>query len=417
LGGYSLSRREIVVGGTLAASTIGRSRKVWSQVSPIRIGVLQTISGPQASVGNSHVIGARIAAKMINDSGGIDGRPVELQIRDTRANANDMLIGLRELAGNGVNLLVGDAYSSPDLAAVPVAPSLDVVFVVQTAVAMEITHELYNRNCFRAGQSSYMQFLGQAKLIADHYPDLKRWGCFAADNAGSRSAQLYLYYGLKKFYAANGKQIEFAEPVLAKVGATDYRDQSARLVSMKLDGMVMADSGGEAITFIKQANAFGLFKSMGAVADMTYSPQLGPALKKDIPNNWWSACTWVYDAFKTNPMAQTFYKLALDETKQTFTDPFIAQCHLAVTTLAEGVRNAKSTKTDDVIKAIETMTYDTIYGPMSFRKEDHQLHFNVGYVRLGPDDSESGWKIQEFVQIPWQDSIDPATPGKKFELP
>jgi branched-chain amino acid transport system substrate-binding protein len=414
-GGF-LSRRDVVVGGTLAATTLVGSRRAWSQAGPIRIGVLQTISGPLATVGNGHVVGAKIAAKMLNDGGGIDGRQVELVIRDTKAHGDDMVAGMRDLTGSGINLLVGEAFSTPALAAIPLAPSLDAIYCSPTMIAMELTHDLFNRNCFRVTQSAYMQFLGQAKLIADHYPNLKTWGCFAADAAGFHFAQTYLYYGLKKFYAANGKQITLNDPVLAKVGANDYRDQSANLLGQKLDGLVMADAGGEALTFLKQANAFGLFKTIGAVTDMTYSPALGPALKKDIPENWWTTCTWVHDHF-TSPMAQAFYKEAVAATNLTFTDPYNAQCHTAVMALASGVKNAKSTKTDDVIKAMEAMTFETVYGPLDFRKEDHQAHFNVGFVRLGPDESEAGWKVKEFVQIPWQVAMEPPTPGKPFVLP
>jgi branched-chain amino acid transport system substrate-binding protein len=181
------SRRQILAGGAaVAASGLLLNRRASSQAGPIRLGMLQSISGPLSSLGNSHVIGARIAVKMINDAGGVDGRPIELVIRDTRSNAGEMVAGLRELAGSGINLFIGEAVSGMNIAAQPVAPSLDIVYVLPTSIAMELTHELGNRNCFRANQNAFMQFGGEAKLVAERYPDLKRWGCFAADAAGLR---------------------------------------------------------------------------------------------------------------------------------------------------------------------------------------------------------------------------------------
>jgi branched-chain amino acid transport system substrate-binding protein len=412
-----ISRRS-AIGGLLAgtALTVG-SRRAWSQAGPIKIGAPQTISGPIATVGNGHVLGARIAVKQVNDNGGIDGRQVELEVRDTRASGDGMVAALRELTGLGVTLFMGEAFSQPALAAIPLAPQLDIVYVAPTVIAMEMTHDMYNRNCFRAGQSGYMEFLGEAKVMADQNPDLKRWGCFLADSAGFRTGQAYLYYGLKKFYAAQGKQIELMEPVVAKMGALDYRNQAGELAAQKLDGLVVCDTGAEAITFLKQGVPFGLYKSLQALGDMTYNPALGPAMKHDLTKKHYTTCTWYYPAFRQYPMVDDFYKQAVQATKVEVIDPFLAQSHLAITTIVEGVRKAKSTKTDDVIKAIEVMKYETIYGPMQFRAEDHQLHFNPGYVRMAPADTEAGWKIEEFIGVKWQDAIDPPSPGKKFQLP
>ncbi len=411
-----LSRRA-TLGGMLGASALSlKSARAWAQAGPVRIGVLQTISGPLAPVGNAHVLGAQIAATQVNQSGGIDGRQVELIVRDVRINANEMVAAMRELAGQGVTLIMGDAFTGPDLAAAPIAPSLNVVFVVATIPAMELSHELYNRNVFHAGQNGYMQFFAQGKIMADHYPDLKRWGCFLADAAGFRNAWDYLSFGLKKAYAQKGKTIEIVDPVLAKVGATDYRNQAAELASLKLDGMVLADTGSEALTFLKQSQAYGYLPKLGAVADMALSTKIGPALKKETPANFWTCCTWVIDAYKQYPMAVEFNKMAVAETKDTIIDPFIAQGHLGITTIAAGARAAKSIMPEAVIPAMEAMSYDTIYGPMKFRAEDHQLHFNPGFIRVGPDESEAGWKIYEFVQIDWKDAIEPPSPGKKFEL-
>jgi branched-chain amino acid transport system substrate-binding protein len=415
---HKLSRRA-AIGGLLASTslTVG-ARRAWSQAGPIRIGTSITLSGGQSQIGHAHLSGATIAVQQINENGGIGGRQVELVFRDNRYNANDAVAQLRELSGSGINLIMGDSSSSQNLAIVPLAPSLGIVYVAPTTIAMEVTHDLFNPNCFRAGQSAYMQFLGQAKAIADRNPTAKRWGCLVGDTAGFHFAQDYLYYGMRKFYAAKGIQIELVDPVLVKMGAPDFRDQVAKLASEDLDGILLCHAGGDAITFLKQGVPFGLYKNLKAFGDMTFMTALGPAMKKDLPKNYVSTCTWYYPAFRQFPMVDDFYRRAVQETKNAIVDPYMAQAHLALTTIAEGVRRAKSTKTSDVIAMIETMTYPTIYGPMHFRKEDHQLEFNMGYLELNPDESsEAGWKVSEFISVPWRDAIDPPSPGRKFELP
>ena len=76
---------------------------------PIRIGVTQTISGPLAYVGTQHVMGARVAAKLVNDAGGIEGRKVELVIADTGGNPAvqwqlDHVVGRSRGYGGGAGL-------------------------------------------------------------------------------------------------------------------------------------------------------------------------------------------------------------------------------------------------------------------------------------------------------------------------
>jgi len=402
-----------LLGGVVAA--VG-GRRAWTQAKPIQIGLVQSASGPQGYVGTSHIQGAQIAVKQINESGGIDGRPIDLVVRDVKLNPNEALGAVREFAGSGINLVIGDFSSGTDIAVYPIIPSLNMVYVVPTVIAMEMTHDLYNRNCFRAGPNAYMQLRSEGVVVARHYPDMKRWGAVLADSVGLRTSQSFIYYGLKASYAQQGKQVEFMEPVLVKIGSTDFRDQAAQLVAQKLDGMVLGDGGGEALNFLQQATGFGLIKSLGAIADPSLF-MVGKAMKKQTPKNFWTGCLWLYDAFKQYPMVREFNQLAMGETKTSLVDPFLAQAHVAVTAMAAGVRSAKSTATEAVISALETTTFDTVIGPTKFRAEDHQLYFDVGFVRLGPDDSEAGWKIYDYVPVKATDAMEPASPGKKFVLP
>ena len=412
----NLTRRQALAGGLASSAIALGGRRARAQSTPIQIGVLQTLSGSLGVVGQSHLLGARIAVDQVNASGGIDGRKIELVVRDVKANANDAVAAMHELAGLGINLVVGDAFTPPNLAVFPLAAQLNSVYMAPTVIAMELTHELFNKNCFRAGANAAMTYRGQTRTIQRNHPNIKRFGSLVADAAGFRTAHAFLYAGLKKAYGDAGTPVELIEPVMAKVGSADYRAQCYLLLEQKIDGLIIADTGTEFVTFIKQARALGVFKDIKAVGDMTYSTSTGPALRKEIPQDMYSLCTWARDAYKQYPMAEAMYKVASAETKLAFIDPFIPQAHTATLSLIEGVRRAKSTKSEDVIKSIESMTFDTVYGPLSYRPEDHQLLLDTAFTRLGPADTEEGWQIKDFIRIPWKDTIEPPTPGVKFEL-
>src|SRR3977135_1768249 len=109
------SRRSIVLGGAalLGSGAALRSRAFAQGAKPIRIGVSQTLSGPSASFGKDTLMGAQIASDQINKRGGVDGRMIELVVRDDKGTPNEGLAVLREISSDGVNLILGSSTSAP----------------------------------------------------------------------------------------------------------------------------------------------------------------------------------------------------------------------------------------------------------------------------------------------------------------
>lgn len=73
----------LMTSAALASSVAGPAL---SQDGPIRIGVLEDQSGDFAAATTVKVHAIELAAKEINDAGGIDGRPVELVVYDTQSD-------------------------------------------------------------------------------------------------------------------------------------------------------------------------------------------------------------------------------------------------------------------------------------------------------------------------------------------
>lgn len=73
----------LMAGAALAVIT---AAPALSQDGPIRIGVLEDQSGDFAAATTVKVHAIELAAKEINDAGGIDGRPVELVVYDTQSD-------------------------------------------------------------------------------------------------------------------------------------------------------------------------------------------------------------------------------------------------------------------------------------------------------------------------------------------
>ncbi|WP_449487478.1 ABC transporter substrate-binding protein, partial [Streptomyces griseorubiginosus] len=75
-------------------------------VSAVRIGVLVPLTRPGWVEAGQHLLaGIEWGADSVNGSGGIDGRPLELVVRDTAADPGRAEAAVDELAGLGVAAL------------------------------------------------------------------------------------------------------------------------------------------------------------------------------------------------------------------------------------------------------------------------------------------------------------------------
>src|SRR5690606_10476845 len=79
----------LLVAATVAIAATGIvSPRVYA-ADPIKIGVLVALSGPAAAYGSEERRAVEAVAKRVNDQGGINGRPIELVIRDTKTNPTE----------------------------------------------------------------------------------------------------------------------------------------------------------------------------------------------------------------------------------------------------------------------------------------------------------------------------------------
>ncbi len=82
------------------------------QTNTVRIGGLVTLTGALGKEGRGILYGARLAAREINDQGGVNGQKIELVEEDDQIKASALLAGADELKGLGVQAVLGSVASS-----------------------------------------------------------------------------------------------------------------------------------------------------------------------------------------------------------------------------------------------------------------------------------------------------------------
>ncbi len=108
-------------------------------MSPLRIGVMESVTGPGETYGTVIVQARQLAADEINAAGGVNGRKLELIIEDSKCAPQDAITAYRKLTGvDGVKVILGASCSGSVLGAAPLAEADGVVLFSASATNPDI---------------------------------------------------------------------------------------------------------------------------------------------------------------------------------------------------------------------------------------------------------------------------------------
>lgn len=136
-----------------------------SKQDPIRIGAVFPMSGAAAQLSGPELTGVRIAAELVNEDGGIAGRPVELEVRELRSRAEADGV-MQELRDAGVRLVIGAYASDLSIAASEAADRAGLLYWEAGAVADRLTGRGLPM-VFRVGASGSTLGANSAAFAAD----------------------------------------------------------------------------------------------------------------------------------------------------------------------------------------------------------------------------------------------------------
>jgi branched-chain amino acid transport system substrate-binding protein len=115
----SLTRRQALASAAAAIATTVAKPAIAAK-EPILIGYLPALTGPSSSTGIGINRGVQLAVQEINAAGGIDGRQIELIVRDTQSEPTKAVNGAAELIhAQKVSVVLGPVNSGESLAVVP----------------------------------------------------------------------------------------------------------------------------------------------------------------------------------------------------------------------------------------------------------------------------------------------------------
>src|SRR6201981_538194 len=192
---------------------------------PVRMGMVDPLTGVYAAIAQGEVVGARFAAEELNKKGGIMGRPVELLIEDS---ANDVGTGVQKtrklIERDQVSFIIGDVNSGIAIAMAQVTSEKKVLHIVSGGHTDPVTGTSCSWNVFPVCNSTTMDASAIATALIEKFG--KKWYFLTPDYAYGHSVQA----GFEKLLKAAGGTSSGA---LVPLGTADY---SAYLIQAKAYG-------------------------------------------------------------------------------------------------------------------------------------------------------------------------------------
>src|SRR6476646_5956616 len=150
--------------------------------TPIRMGMVDPLTGVYAAPAGNEVMGAKLAIEQMNAKGGILGRPVELLVEDS---ANDVGTGVQKtrklIERDNVNFIIGDVNSGIAAAIAQVTAEKKILHVVSGGHTDSITGKDCHWNVFRVCNTTRMEANSVCDVLFGKYG--KKWHFITPDYA------------------------------------------------------------------------------------------------------------------------------------------------------------------------------------------------------------------------------------------
>jgi len=372
---------------------------------PIKIGIIQGLSGPYEIYGKAEVTGFKMGLEYFtNGTNKIAGRPVELIVEDTQLKAARAKMLLTKLySDDKVDLAIGPTSSGVALAVLPVAQQFKKILIVEPAVADSITGKNWNRYVFRTGRNSSQDAISNAAAVAAPGVSI---ACIGQDYAFGKD-------GIAAYKEA-------AEKLGAKVVAEEYCDPKGTDFTAPIQRIIEAlkDKPEPKYVWVIWAGKGGPIPQLIAAGLDKYGIQIASggnvlaALKVMKPLKGMKGSIYYY---YENPKNEINDWLVKEHFKRFKEPPDFFTCGgfaAAGAVVAALKKTGGKTDTETLITAMEGMEFMTPKGKMKFRKEDHQALQEMYAFQLDTK-PDVEWAIPVCIKVLTMEETAPPIANKK----
>ena len=391
-----VDRRTILKGASLAAATqIAAPFVIVARgESPIRIGMVDPLTGVYAAPAGNEVMGAKLAIDHINTKGGILSRQVELLVEDS---ANDVGTGVQKarklIERDQVNFIIGDVNSGIAQAIAQVSNEKKALHIVSGGHTDTITGKDCHWNVYRVCNTTRMEANSVADLLYNKYG--KKWHFITPDYAFGHTLYDACSADLKKL----GGTVTGNE--LTPLATSDFSAYLIKARAANPDVLIVLVQGSDMVNCLKQIVQFGIDKQIhvaGTQQELESLKAMPPEARIGI---------WMFEWYWKQPNTPHVAEFVADIRKRTGGNVPTARTWFGYTSMHSFALVANQQKTLDAMKLAQALG-DFELPPevklqpnkVYYRKGDHQLMTSafVGEAKSkGDSDPEDLFAVNNIV--------------------
>jgi len=345
---------------------------------PIKVGVIDSYTGPAAVFCNDALNGFKLALEEINKKG-VLGSKIEFTTRDDKWKVDLGLSMAKELVmRENVDLIVGTINSAVTLAISDYLKGEKVPFIVWISKSEKITGEKGHRYVFSTGENSAMGGKAGAVALAKK-PYIKYW--IAGDD---------YEYG-HSIADATWRYLKALKPDVQKIGETWWKTGEPDLVpyftsiiAAKPDAFIVCGGGMTMTNSLKACKTTGIHEKIHIHIHTATDHAVLKPLGLEAPEGVTGTMDYHF-YYPDTPANKVFAKAFQDAYGA---PPGFPAFHGYITAhfIAEAFKKAKAIDREKFVNALEGMVIDSPGGKIEMRKCDHQavLPMYLGVTKKVP---------------------------------
>ncbi|MDC8756749.1 branched-chain amino acid ABC transporter substrate-binding protein [Janthinobacterium fluminis] len=372
-----------------------------ARADTVKVAFIDPLSGPFAPVGQNQLRGFQLLADTANGAAWAGAHRFQVVGFDNKGSPQESLTQLKAAIDQGYRYIVQGNGSGVGLALLDAVnkhnernPGKEVLYLNYAAIDPDMTNSKCSFWHFRFDANSDMKMEALTSYIA---PDKRIKSVYligqnyAFGQAVSRAAKDYL--------ARKRPDIKIAGDDLHPIGQVkDFSPYIAKIKASGADTVITGNWGADLALLIRAAKDADLKASFytyyGATTGVPTAMGAAGAERVKVIGNW----VVNSDGFSGKELVEAFKKKYGD-------DFYTAQPHSMLGMLAKAIKETGSTEPVKVAFALEGMALESLNGPVTMAKLDHQLQqplyvatwvkTNGKDIRYDQENTGYGWRMDK----------------------
>lgn len=355
----------------------------------VTVGIVTSESGPLAGYGKQYLDGFEAGLEYATDgTGEIDGTTITIENRDDAGDPDKAVTAVKELIGQGVNIIAGTASSGVALAVAEQAEQNKVLYISGPAAADAITG--INDYTFRSGRQSAQDVATAGTFLEDI--EGKTVTVFAQDNAFGQG-------NVAAVEAILGGKGATVNSVLVAEDATEFTPFAQQVLAGSPDLVFVAWAGATSGAMWQAMSQQGVLDEIPVVTGLGDSATFGAYGEASEKINFLNH----YFPGAADNDVNTAMVEAIEDAGGT-PDLFSPDGFNAAIMIVQAIKEGQG-DVDAMVSALEGFEFEGPKGAMTVRASDHALIQEMYQAKLVAKD---GTFVPELVDTVSADDVAPA---------